>query len=68
MNHTYPTFIEFLKNDVFCMKFISTFFEIMGRPLFFGITTIIVIDDSTFLGEDSKPYRLTYEFFAWVNI
>lgn len=53
MSHTHKTFVDLLKNDIFCMRFVSTFFEIVGRPLFFGATTIILIESSSFLsGKD----------------
>ncbi|KRX04644.1 hypothetical protein PPERSA_04459 [Pseudocohnilembus persalinus] len=68
MDHTNPTFTKLLKNDIFCLRFFSTLFEIIGRPLFFGSTTIIIIQKSSFLGDDRKPFHLTYEFFAWDGI
>lgn len=68
MDHTNKTFLDLLKNDIFCMRFFSTFFEIWGRPLFFAATTIIVINNSSFLSSSRKPFRLTYEFFAWDGI
>lgn len=66
MTHTRETFKKMLVKDIFCMRFFSTFFEIIGRPLFYAATTIIIIDESSFLSDDRKPFHLTYEFFAWV--
>lgn len=69
MTHVHKTAKDFFMNDVFSMRFFSNVFEIIGRPLFIGATTIIIIDESMFLGDDkNKTYHLTYDFFAWDGI
>lgn len=65
MDHSVKDFKAFLKYGLFTMRFMSTLFEIIGRPLFYGCTTLIVLNESTFLSDDRRPFKLTYEFFAW---
>lgn len=38
--------------------------EIVGKPLFFGATAMLIIDDSSFF--ESKDIRLAYDFMIWV--